>query len=168
MTQQLELFASCLSGMEGQLAEELKTFRIRKVRPLAGGVAFFCDLEAAYSACLWSRLAARVMLVLDRVSAADADALYAGAHGIVWEDIVSSEASVAVHASGANEQLRNTRFTSLKVKDAVADRLRAFAPERAQSPERPRRVAIDVRIRNDKATISLDLAGGALGTRSYF
>ncbi|MDY3128891.1 MAG: bifunctional 23S rRNA (guanine(2069)-N(7))-methyltransferase RlmK/23S rRNA (guanine(2445)-N(2))-methyltransferase RlmL [Berryella intestinalis] len=168
MTQQLELFASCLSGMEGQLAEELKTFRIRKVRPLAGGVAFFCDLEAAYRACLWSRLAARVMLVLDRVSAADADALYAGAHGIAWEDIVSSEASVAVHASGANEQLRNTRFTSLKVKDAVADRLRAFAPERAQAPERPRRVAIDVRIRNDKATISLDLAGGALGTRSYF
>ena len=40
----LEMFASCPAGLESLLAEELKTFRIRRVRPLDGGVAFFSDI----------------------------------------------------------------------------------------------------------------------------
>ncbi|MFR2245451.1 MAG: hypothetical protein ACLS6R_04235, partial [Eggerthella lenta] len=50
----LELFASCLSGLEAPLAEELKRLGIKRVRPLGGGVAFFCDVRHALSACLWS------------------------------------------------------------------------------------------------------------------
>ena len=43
----LELFASCLSGLEAPLAEELKRLGIKRVRPLGGGVAFFCDVARA-------------------------------------------------------------------------------------------------------------------------
>ena len=43
----LELFASCLSGLEAPLAEELKRLGIKRVRPLGGGVAFFCDVRHA-------------------------------------------------------------------------------------------------------------------------
>ena len=34
-----------------------------------GGVAFFCDVRHALKACLWSRLASRIMLVVGRVDA---------------------------------------------------------------------------------------------------
>ena len=77
-----EFFASCLSGLEQALAAELKTFGIERVRPLGGGVAFFCAPDEAYRACLWSRLASRIALVLGRVNAGDADLLYAGAYDI--------------------------------------------------------------------------------------
>ena len=38
----LELFASCLAGLERPLADELKRLGVKRVRPLGGGVAFFC------------------------------------------------------------------------------------------------------------------------------
>ncbi|MBO4685003.1 MAG: hypothetical protein J5600_06725, partial [Desulfovibrio sp.] len=53
--------------LEQSLAEELKLLGIERVRPLGGGVAFFSDAEAAMRACLWSRLASRILLVVGRV-----------------------------------------------------------------------------------------------------
>ena len=65
----IELFASCLAGLEAPLADELRRMGVRRVRPLAGGVAAFCDVRGALSACLWSRLASRVLAVVGRVDA---------------------------------------------------------------------------------------------------
>ena len=50
--EKLEFFASCLAGLEAPLADELKALGIRSVRPLGGGVAFFCDVRHALAACL--------------------------------------------------------------------------------------------------------------------
>ena len=44
--------------------QELKRLGIKRVRPLGGGVAFFCDVRHALSACLWSRLASRILVVV--------------------------------------------------------------------------------------------------------
>lgn len=165
---ELEFFASCLGGLEKPLADELKTFGIERVRPLGGGVAFFCGPEAAYRACLWSRLASRIMLVLGRVNAGDADLLYAGAYDIAWEDVLAGDATMAVRAHGTNESLRNTRFTALKVKDAIADRLRSKRDVRPNVDKVAPRASIDVRVRDRRATISLDFSGEALNHRDYF
>ncbi len=165
---ELEFFASCLSGLEQPLGEELKSFGINRVRPLGGGVAFFCEAEKAYRACLWSRIASRIMLVLGRVNAGDAELLYAGAYDIAWETIIAAGSPFNVRATGTNESLRNTRFTSLKVKDAIADRLRAQGFERPHANSDAPRAAIDVRVHDRRATISLDFSGEALNHRSYF
>ncbi|MBQ3328691.1 MAG: bifunctional 23S rRNA (guanine(2069)-N(7))-methyltransferase RlmK/23S rRNA (guanine(2445)-N(2))-methyltransferase RlmL, partial [Eggerthellaceae bacterium] len=161
-----EFFASCLAGFEHALADELKEIGIERVRPLGGGVAFFCDPVHAQRACLWSRLASRIMMVVGHVDAADADQLYTSAYAIEWEDILAPGATVAVHAHGTNDQLRNTRFTALKVKDALVDRMREKRDERPQVDTVAPRASIDVRIRNARATISLDFSGEALNHRS--
>lgn len=162
-----ELFASCLSGLEGQLADELKMLGCKRVRPLGGGVAFFSDVRGALRACLWSRLASRIMVVLGRVDATDAEALYEGVQALAWEEVLAQEASIAVQAQGGNDELRNTRFTALKVKDALCDRLREVCGRRPDvdtaSPDAP----IVVRVREKRATISLDLAGSSLYRRTY-
>ncbi len=162
-----EFFASCVAGLEGFLADELRSFGVRRVRPLRGGVAFFCDDAAAYRACLWSRLASRIVLVLGRVNAGDADLLYAGVYSMPWENIVAADASMAVHAHGTNAELRNTRFTMLKVKDAVVDRMRSKCGVRPDVDSTAPDVSIDVRVRDNRATISLDFSGEALNHRSY-
>jgi len=164
---ELEFFASCLPGIEQALAAELKSFGIERVRPLGGGAAFFCAPEAAMRACLWSRLASRIMLVLGRVNAGDADLLYAGAYNIAWEDVLSEGATMAVRAHGTNESLRNTRFTALKVKDAIVDRMRSKRDSRLEVDTAAPRASIDVRVRDRRATISLDFSGEALNHRTY-
>ncbi|WP_080797929.1 class I SAM-dependent methyltransferase [Arabiibacter massiliensis] len=163
----LELFASCLSGLEGQLAEELKRLGIKRVRPLGGGVAFFCDVRHALAACLWSRLASRVLVVVGRVNAGDAELLYEGVRRLPWEDVIADGASMAVQAHGMNEELRNTRFTALKVKDAVCDRLREARGERPDVDAANADALVDVRVREARATVSLDLSGESLYHRPY-
>ena len=80
----LELFARCAAGFEGVLARELRGLGVRRVRPLKGGVAFFGTVRDAYCACMWSRVATRIQLVLARLDARDGDALYAGASRFPW------------------------------------------------------------------------------------
>jgi 23S rRNA (guanine2445-N2)-methyltransferase / 23S rRNA (guanine2069-N7)-methyltransferase len=164
---QHEFFASCMAGLERLLADELRSFGIKRVRPLSGGVSFFCDDAHAYRACLWSRLASRIVLVVARVNAGDAELLYDGVYRIPWEFVVADGASMAVRAHGSNSQLRNTRFTMLKVKDAVVDRLREKRGVRPDIDSRSPRTAIDVRIRENRATVSLDFSGEALNHRAY-
>ena len=164
---ELEFFASCLAGLEQPLAAELKSFGIERVRPLGGGAAFFCDVEHVMRACLWSRLASRIMLVVGRVNAGDADLLYAGAYNLAWEDVLAPDATMAVRAHGANDELRNSRFTALKVKDAIVDRMRSKRDERPVIDTASPRASVDVRVHDRRATISLDLSGEALNHRSY-
>lgn len=163
----LEFFASCLAGLERPLADELKQLGIKRVRPLGGGVAFFCDGRGALEACLWSRLASRIMLVLGRVDAGDAERLYEEVRSLPWEGVIAPGASLAVQAHGGNDELRNSRFTALKVKDAVCDRLRDERGSRPSIDVDEPDALLDVRVRERRATVSLDLAGSSLYRRTY-
>ena len=163
----MEFVATCPKGFERLLGEELTRLGMPQVRPLAGQVAFGGELADAYRACLWSRLASRVLLVLARVGAADADELYEGVRALAWEDHVPAGATFAVSAHGTNAHLRNTHFVALRVKDAVADRLLAARGARAVTdPERPD-VTVSARLSDARVTVSVDLAGEPLFRRGY-
>ena len=164
---QWEFFARCAGGFEDVLARELKTLRLRQVRPLKGGVAFFGDTDAAYRACLWSRVATRIQLVLARVGARDAQMLYDNVAAFPWEQHVLPGATIAVRAHGENPNLRNTQFTALKVKDAVCDRLRAKRGSRPDVDPKDPDFSIDVTLRNAKATLYLNVSGESLHRRGY-
>ncbi|WP_165170969.1 class I SAM-dependent methyltransferase [Adlercreutzia sp. ZJ242] len=164
----IEFFASCLAGFEAALADELRALRVRSIRPLKGGAAFLGRPIDAERVCLWSRVASRVTAVVGRVNAGDAELLYAGVYDLPWEDVLAPGASVAVRAFGTNAELRNTQFTALKVKDALCDRLRARTGERPNVSPHDADLLVDVRVRDRRATISVDLAGESLYHRTYF
>lgn len=158
----MEFFATCAAGFEPLLADELRALRVPQVRPLRGQVGFAGEVADAYRVCLWSRLASRVVAVLSRAGARDADGLYAGAYGIAWEDLLPAGTTVAVDAHGTNAALRNTQFTALRAKDAIADRIADRAGRRlATDPARPD-LRIVVRISRERAVIGVDLAGEPL------
>ena len=163
----MELFATCGTGLEAILGQELRDLGMDEVRPLTGGVAFSACLEQAYVALLWSRVASRILLVVGRVAATDSDSLYAGVHDIAWEEHVPADATIAVSARGTNDELRDTRFTALRVKDAVCDRLRELRGVRpdvdAQHPD----LRIQVNLHAKRATIYIDLSGASLEDRGY-
>ncbi|MEG2850673.1 MAG: bifunctional 23S rRNA (guanine(2069)-N(7))-methyltransferase RlmK/23S rRNA (guanine(2445)-N(2))-methyltransferase RlmL [Raoultibacter sp.] len=162
-----EFFATCPFGFEAQLAQELKNLKAKRVRPLSGGVAFFGTLEVAYRACLWSRSASRVLLILSRFACADADDLYAGVKELAWDQHIGPAATISVRARGTNDALRNTQFVGVKVKDAVCDALREARGARPDvQADRPD-VVIDIAVRGEKATLALDLSGESLHRRGY-
>ena len=53
----MDFFATCPTGFEQLLADELRALGIARVRPLKGQASFEGTLRDAYRVCLWSRLA---------------------------------------------------------------------------------------------------------------
>lgn len=163
----MEFVATCPKGFERLLADELSSMRVPQVRPLSGRVSFGGGLADAYRACLWSRLASRVLLTLARIDAADSDALYEGVRGIAWEDHVAPGATFAIDAHGVNDQLRNSQFVALRAKDAIVDRLVAARGVRPMVDTHAPDVTVSVRLSRTRATVSIDLGGEPLFRRGY-
>jgi 23S rRNA (guanine2445-N2)-methyltransferase / 23S rRNA (guanine2069-N7)-methyltransferase len=162
-----DFWAACPRGSEAFLAEELRAMRLKRIRPLSGGVSFSGPISSAYRALLWSRVASRILLTLARVSAKTSDELYAGCLELPWEDHVRADGTISVDANGTNDELRNTQFTAVRVKDAVADRFTSRFGRRPNVAGNDPDVRINVVVRNERATISIDLAGQALHRRGY-
>ena len=161
----MEFFASCPAGFEDALASELNTLGLSQVRKLKGRVSFAGEAIDGERACLWSRLASRILVVLDRFTCRDADDLYENTKDIAWETILAPGATIAVNARGTNDRLRNTRFSSLRVKDAICDRMvEATGVRPSVDTENPgTRIALS--LRSDRATLQLDLSGEPLFKR---
>ena len=160
-----EFFASCPEGFEAALARELRAIGAWRVRPLKGRVAFAGGAIDGERACLWSRLASRVTVVLARFDALYAEELYEGVYAMPWERILRRGATIAVTARGTTPELRNTHFTALKAKDALCDRLADETGARADVDlDRPD-ARISVALRGERVTVSLDLSGEPLFRR---
>lgn len=163
----MEFFATCPKGFEQLVAAELSSLGLPQVRALRGQVSFSGSIADAYRACLWSRLASRIMLVLGRVDAHDADALYQGVSEIAWEDHVPPTSTIAVDSHGTNDNLRNTQFVALRAKDAIADRLTSVRGSRPNVDTHSPDLVVVVRVGRERATIALDLSGEPLFRRDF-
>ena len=166
-SQLFELFATCSRGFESILALELKVLGVDKPRPLVSGVSFFASLETAYRACLWLRTASRVLLILDRVAAADSDMLYQSIKAMKWEDHIGKDATFSINAQGTNEKLNNSQFVALRVKDAIVDRLREQTGKRPDVERDNPDVIVNINLREDRARVAIDLVGEPLHRRGY-
>lgn len=161
------LFATCPMGFESLLADELSSLGLPRVRALRGQVSFGEGLGDAYKACLWSRLASRVILVLGHVDATSSDALYEGLSRIAWEDHLPPSATMAIDAHGTNAALRNSQFVALRSKDAVVDRLMSRRGSRPVVDTSRPDVTIAVRVQRERAVVGIDLTGEPLFRRGY-
>lgn len=160
-----EFYASCPEGFEAALADELRGMGLRQVRPLKGRVAFAGSPIDAERACLWSRLASRIFVVLGRFACANADDLYEAARSIAWERILRAGATIAVSARGTNDELRNSHFAALRVKDALCDRMLEVEGRRPSVDTDDPDARISLTLRGDRASIQLDLSGDPLFKR---
>ena len=161
----MEFFATCPAGFEDALADELRALGLNQVRKLKGRVSFAGEAVDGERACLWSRLASRVLVVLDRFECRDADDLYAGTKDMCWEQILAPGATIAVTAHGTNSNLRNTRFSSLRVKDAICDRMTEATGARPSVDTEHPGARIALSLRGERATLQLDLSGEPLFKR---
>lgn len=163
----LALYAPAALGLPGLLGEELTALGAAGVRVELSGVAFRGDLELALRACLWSRLASRVLLELARFPAPDGDALYAGVARVDWAAHLPRGATLAVQATGTNPGLRHTGFTAQKVKDAIVDRLREETGARPSVDLANPDLRVSLHLSGRWATLGIDLSGEALHRRGF-
>ncbi len=160
-------FATCPKGLEYLLRDELVALGAADVREALAGVHFSGPLETAYRACLWSRLASRVLLPLAEFDAATDEALYAGVQAIDWSQHLAAHATLAVDAHTAQSKLNHSQFVAQRVKDAVVDQFRQQGGTRPGVDTEEPDVRLNLRLKRDRATLSLDLAGSPLHRRGW-
>jgi 23S rRNA (guanine2445-N2)-methyltransferase / 23S rRNA (guanine2069-N7)-methyltransferase len=165
---QYQLFATTPKAMEGILAAEIEALGGENVQQKLAGVAFKGDLAMAYKACLWSRTANRILLLLGSFEVHSQQDLYDGVKRINWFEHMQPEDSLAVSFSSKNNPaINNTHFGAQKVKDAIVDQMRAkFNKRPSVDTDRPS-LRINVYLHNETAQLSLDLSGESLHKRGY-
>ena len=162
-----DFFATCPLGMEELLAAELRELGAASTDVRRAGVAFSATLETAYRACLWSRIANRILMPVGSFAAPDENALYEGVRTIRWIEHLGAQETLAVDFTSVASHLEHTHYGALKTKDAIVDQLRDETGERPSVDRAQPSVRVHVHVQSDQATASIDLSGESLHRRGY-
>ena len=164
---QLQFYATTPKGLELLLVDELRAIGAMDAAEKLAGVSFSGDIGLAYKACLWSRLANRILLKLKQCPAATPEKLYAGVRTIDWSHYISDDATIAVNFVTTQSAITHTLYGAQKVKDAIVDQLRDKRGSRPDVNRDQPDVSVYVYLQRDVATIYLDLSGESLHKRGY-
>ena len=161
------LFASTARGLEELLKTELESLGAQECQVVQGGVHFEGDTRLIYQSLMWSRLASRIMLPMKECKVYSDLDLYTGVQMIDWTEIFTPNATFAVHFNGVNDEIRNSQYGALRVKDAIVDCFTRKNKERPNVDRENPDLRINVWLNGDTASISLDLSGAGLHLRGY-
>jgi putative N6-adenine-specific DNA methylase len=162
-----EFFAAAIPGTERVLCDELRELGFASVRLNRGGVPFRGTWREGWRACLESRIAQRIQLLVTRFPAPNQDALYDGIREVDWSPFVDEQKTLSVSAVCRASAINHSGFAALKVKDAIVDQVRESRQERPSVDREDADVKIFMHLANDKAAVYLDLAGEPLHRRGY-
>ena len=165
----LEFFASSIPGTEEVLCDELRELGFSSVRLNRSGIPFRGTWQDGWRACLQSRIAQRIQVLMNRFPAPTQDALYDGVMAVDWTPFITPQQTISVSAVCVASNLNHSGFTALKAKDAIVDQIRMH-DSRHQRPSISKTDA-DVRIFiylvNNKVSVYMDLSGDGLHRRGY-
>jgi 23S rRNA (guanine2445-N2)-methyltransferase / 23S rRNA (guanine2069-N7)-methyltransferase len=161
------LYITAPAGTADLAAAELAACGASELKASRGGVACAGTLETAYRACLWSRVANRVLLPIAEFPAPTPDALYEGTRGVDWGEHVAVDGTLAVDCTSSRSAITHTQFAALRVKDAVVDQFRERTGSRPSVDVATPDVQLNLHLDRDVATLSIDLSGDSLHRRGY-
>jgi 23S rRNA (guanine2445-N2)-methyltransferase / 23S rRNA (guanine2069-N7)-methyltransferase len=161
------LFASTARGLEELLKSELEALGAHACKIVQGGVHFQGDDRLLYQSLLWSRLASRILLPLNEFKVHSDLDLYLGVMSIDWPATFGVDKTFAVHFTGTNEEIRNSQYGALKVKDAIVDSFTRKMDQRPTVAKQQPDIRINVFLQRDTASVALDLSGEGLHQRGY-
>jgi putative N6-adenine-specific DNA methylase len=161
------ILITCPKGIPPFLKQELLALTFPVLSERVAGVETGGGLDDALRLNLLLRTAHRVLYLLKEFRAIDADELYRQVTAIDWEALIPEDGYVCVTSSVENPTIRDTRFASLKCKDAIVDRIKNMTGKRPDSgPERDRSV-VHLYWKDDRCVVYLDTSGEPLSRRGY-
>ncbi len=162
-----EVIIRCPRRLERMLSQEFAELQLPSVQLFQGGVQGLWTFEEAELACFASRIASRVLWPLARFPALNADGLYAGAASLPWGQWLLGPRSLGLGFDGVHDQLRHTRFSALRIKDAIFDRLRQDGLPLPELDPAGAELQLHGVLHREQVTLYVVLGGGALHRRGW-
>jgi len=159
--------ANCPKGLEQLLQIELTALGAEFEKESVGSVRFTCSQEIAYRACLWSRIANKLFLVIAEAPVKTDQDLYELIYAQPWEDHISVSGNLWIDFSGTNQFIRDSQFGAKKAKDAIVDRIRNKFGSRPSIEKLNPDLTVNIRLAKGRLTVAIDLCGESLHRRGY-
>jgi 23S rRNA G2445 N2-methylase RlmL len=162
-----QILITCPKGIPPVLKQELRALHFPVVSENLSGVVTEGTIDDALRLNLFIRTGHRVLLLLREFKADNANELYQMLLRIAWEDHIPDDGYLCVTSSVDNPSIRDSRYASLKCKDAIVDRIKEKLGKRPDSgPERDRSV-VHLYWKDDHCSVYLDTSGEPLSRRGY-
>jgi 23S rRNA (guanine2445-N2)-methyltransferase / 23S rRNA (guanine2069-N7)-methyltransferase len=162
-----QFIASCAKGLEYLLKDELTALGAEDAKEGLSQVSFDADWAGVYTMLMWSRVASRIFYPIATFTAEDDDTLYQHASIIDWSQHLKSNASFLVKSQTYRSKLSHSQFISQRIKDAVVDYFKDAGENRPDVEFDQPDLVIHARLRHNKVTLSIDLAGAGMHHRGY-
>ena len=162
-----QFIATCATGLEYLLKDELTALGAEDAKEGLSQVAFDSDWAGVYNLLMWTRTASRIFYPIATFEAEDDEKLYQHASIIDWSQHLKSSSTFLINAQSYRSKLDHTQFISQRIKDAVVDYFKEQGEKRPDVEFEEPDVVIHCRIRHNKVTLSIDLAGFGLHHRGY-
>ncbi|MBD2954187.1 THUMP domain-containing class I SAM-dependent RNA methyltransferase [Burkholderia pseudomallei] len=169
-----DFFAPCPRGLEAALAAELAQIAARHaIAPydagaqVPGGVHFRGAWAAGMAANLHSRIASRVLLKIAHRPYRNEQDVYALAIEQPWERWFASTQTLRVDITAIKSPLKSLEFATLRVKDAICDRLREKTGARPSIDTAQPDVRVFAFLTAGDCTLYLDTSGEPLFKRGW-
>jgi putative N6-adenine-specific DNA methylase len=170
-----DFFVPCPRGLEAPLAAELAEIGARRLggapfeagAQVPGGVHFRGGWAAGMAANLHSRIASRVLLKIAHRPYRSEQDIYALALEQAWERWFASTQTLRVDITAIKSPLKSLEFATLRVKDAICDRLRDKTGARPSIDTAQPDVRVFAFLTATECTLYLDTSGEPLFKRGW-
>ena len=159
--------ATCPAGVGVYLAQELENLGAQQIVERPVGVSFEGGVGLGYRACLWSRMANRIILQLGAAPASSGDELYEATQSIDWTAHIAANGSLLVDFAGRSADIRNAQFGAQRIKDAIVDQFREKGLGRPSVDLKQPDVRVSARLSKGRLILGIDLSGESLHRRGY-
>lgn len=161
------MIVTCNRGLAPAVEQEILGLGYRPIRVFHTGVELIGTLNDCIRLNLNLRCASQVMFSVEEFCCSHPDDLYEATVKIPWETWLDESGYFTVHCNVSHPTIRSSMFASVKVKDAIVDRMRQTTGRRPNSGAELLGAVIYLFWRGSTAEVFFDTSGQTLARHGY-
>ncbi|ASU32243.1 THUMP domain-containing class I SAM-dependent RNA methyltransferase [Mucilaginibacter xinganensis] len=162
-----KIIITCNKRLSAYLQQEVEDLGFKPTRVFQTGVELLGTVTDCIALNLNLRCASQVLYLIKSFNAEDPKQLYDELVQIEWEKLIDFSGYFSVTSNVNNEHILTPLFANVKVKDAIADRIKSIKGLRPNSGAESNKTVVHLYWQDNEADIFLDTSGETLAKHSY-
>jgi putative N6-adenine-specific DNA methylase len=162
-----KIILTCNKRLSSYLRDEVEALGFKIKREFPTGIELMGTVNDCIRLNLNLRCVSQILYSLESFKAADPTELYDNLVKIEWEKFIDFAGYFSVTSNVNNEHILTPLFANVKVKDAVADRIKSIKGIRPNSGPELNKTVLHLYWQDDDAEIFLDTSGETLAKHGY-
>jgi 23S rRNA G2445 N2-methylase RlmL len=161
------IFITCNKRLSAYLAMEVTALGYTPDAVQPTGVLLTGTMADCIRLNIHLRCASQVMYSLQKFICRGPDDLYRQLHRMPWETIIPEDGYLSVNSNVYHHSIRTDMFASVKVKDAIVDRIRDKTGKRPDTGPTLEGTVVYLFWKDEAAEIFIDTSGETLAKHGY-